>query len=78
MTPEQKIVADNDVDTEDLNTTPLETIEVADSVDVDEAPAPQPEKSFADFGVHPAMVEALAAKGITHPFPIQALSLIHI
>ncbi|WP_277245612.1 DEAD/DEAH box helicase [Micrococcus terreus] len=75
MTPEQKIVADNDVDTEDLNTTEIETLEVADSVEVAEAPAPQPEKSFADFKVHPAMVEALAEKGITHPFPIQAMTL---
>ncbi len=32
-------------------------------------------KSFADFGVSAAITEALAAKGITHPFPIQALTL---
>lgn len=32
-------------------------------------------KSFADFGVSSPIVEALAAKGITHPFPIQALTL---
>ncbi|WP_182050422.1 DEAD/DEAH box helicase [Changpingibacter yushuensis] len=32
-------------------------------------------KSFADFGVSAAIVEALARKGITHPFPIQALTL---
>ena len=28
-------------------------------------------KTFADFGVEPEICEALAAKGITHPFPIQ-------
>ena len=31
--------------------------------------------SFAELGVLPATVEALAAVGITHPFPIQALTL---
>ncbi|WP_152194826.1 DEAD/DEAH box helicase [Georgenia subflava] len=33
------------------------------------------EKSFADFGVEDAIVEALRDVGITHPFPIQALTL---
>ena len=32
-------------------------------------------KTFADFGVEPEICEALSAKGITHPFPIQALTL---
>ena len=32
-------------------------------------------KSFADFGVEPEICQALAAKGIIHPFPIQALTL---
>ncbi len=32
-------------------------------------------KTFADFGVSQPIVDALAAKGITHPFPIQALTL---
>ncbi|HEX7189783.1 MAG TPA: DEAD/DEAH box helicase, partial [Actinomycetes bacterium] len=31
--------------------------------------------SFADLGVLPATVDALAAVGISHPFPIQALTL---
>jgi superfamily II DNA/RNA helicase len=31
--------------------------------------------SFADFGVRPEIVEALADAGITHPFPIQAMTL---
>ena len=41
------------------------------------APAaePQPEPTFADFGVHPDIVDALAAHGIVHPFPIQAMTL---
>ncbi len=33
------------------------------------------ERSFADFGIREEIVEALASKGITHPFPIQALTL---
>lgn len=33
------------------------------------------EKTFADFGVSTPVVDALAEKGITHPFPIQALTL---
>ena len=31
--------------------------------------------TFAELGVLPATVEALEAVGITHPFPIQALTL---
>ena len=34
-----------------------------------------PERTFADFGVDQAIVDALADEGITHPFPIQALTL---
>lgn len=33
------------------------------------------EQTFADFGIRSEIVEALAAKGIIHPFPIQALTL---
>jgi superfamily II DNA/RNA helicase len=75
MTPEQKIAADNDVDTEDLSTAAIETIDVEDSIDIAEANAPVAEKSFADLNVRADMVEALAEKGITHPFPIQAMTL---
>ena len=32
-------------------------------------------KSFADFGVSDPIVDALEERGITHPFPIQALTL---
>ncbi|MDO5671625.1 MAG: DEAD/DEAH box helicase [Actinomycetaceae bacterium] len=32
-------------------------------------------KSFADFNVLPSIVQALETQGITHPFPIQALTL---
>lgn len=33
------------------------------------------DKTFADFGVEPEIVEALADQGIIYPFPIQALTL---
>ncbi len=75
MTPEQKIAADHDVDTEDLATSRIETVDVEDSIDIAEANAPVAEKTFADFNVRADMVEALAEKGITHPFPIQAMTL---
>src|SRR5680860_1435680 len=34
-----------------------------------------PEKTFADYGVEAPIVEALDRAGITHPFPIQAMTL---
>ena len=53
---------------DDLAGIAAETVEVvADRVE-------QP-STFADFGVQPAIVAALAAHGITHPFPIQAMTL---
>nr|WP_269212727.1 DEAD/DEAH box helicase [Schaalia sp. lx-100] len=39
------------------------------------SPAPSDKRSFADFGVSDPVVDALADQGITHPFPIQALTL---
>ncbi|ANS80412.1 putative ATP-dependent RNA helicase [Serinicoccus hydrothermalis] len=35
----------------------------------------QEERTFADFGLHPDIVRAVADGGITHPFPIQAMTL---
>ncbi|PWH07064.1 DNA helicase [Brachybacterium endophyticum] len=40
-----------------------------------EAAKEAPAQTFADFDVREDIVEALAAKGITHPFPIQAMTL---
>jgi superfamily II DNA/RNA helicase len=37
--------------------------------------APLDERTFADLGVHPDICAALADVGITHPFPIQAMTL---
>lgn len=38
-------------------------------------PTTLPPDSFADLGVRPEIVRALADVGITHPFPIQAMTL---
>ena len=38
-------------------------------------PSAPVEKTFADFGIRPEMTSALDAVGITHPFPIQAMTL---
>jgi superfamily II DNA/RNA helicase len=44
--------------------------------EADAAPAPERQvRSFTDCGVDPALAEALAAKGIHAPFPIQELTL---
>lgn len=40
-----------------------------------EVPATPELPTFADLGVRDEIVSALAGKGITHPFPIQAMSL---
>ncbi len=46
------------------------------SADVDEpVVVGPPEPTFADFEVHPDIVDALAGLGIVHPFPIQAMTL---
>lgn len=46
---------------------------IASERKVDDATTPG--KTFAELGVEPALAEALAAKGITHAFPIQELTL---
>jgi superfamily II DNA/RNA helicase len=38
-------------------------------------PEADPKHTFADLGVIEPIVEALAEVGITHPFPIQSLSI---
>ncbi|PNL18303.1 MULTISPECIES: DEAD/DEAH box helicase [Micrococcus] len=46
----------------------------AETVTPDEVPAVE-EKTFADYGVSAEIVDALSARGITHPFPIQSMTL---
>lgn len=48
---------------------------IAEDIVTEDAAPVAPEQTFADFGVHPKIVEALEAKGIVHPFPIQAMTL---
>ncbi|WP_432525037.1 DEAD/DEAH box helicase [Kineococcus sp. SYSU DK006] len=58
-------------------TTTTETAAAADAA-VDtaaEAPAAPRVGTFAEHGVEPRIAEALAGAGITHPFPIQAMTL---
>ena len=52
-----------------------ETIEPEETIISDEKPHEIEEKSFADFNVRADIVESLADAGITHPFPIQAMTL---
>jgi superfamily II DNA/RNA helicase len=52
----------------DQNDTEIET------ATADVAP-PAPERTFADYGVNPDIVEALRRVGIVSPFPIQAMTL---
>src|SRR5674476_1665575 len=51
-----------------------ETTTASDATKTPVAPA-VPEKTFADFNVHPDIVASLAEEGIIHPFPIQAMTL---
>ncbi|MFE8884824.1 DEAD/DEAH box helicase [Pseudarthrobacter enclensis] len=57
------------------DTSGTETIEPEETIISDETPHEIAEKSFADFNVRPDIVESLAEAGITHPFPIQAMTL---
>ncbi|KQO03983.1 DNA helicase [Arthrobacter sp. Leaf234] len=59
------LVADNSEDAIDVEETLVTT---------EEPHAPVAE-TFADFNVRPDIVESLADAGITHPFPIQAMTL---
>ncbi len=53
----------------------LEVLEPEETIISDEKPHEIEEKSFADFNVRADIVESLADAGITHPFPIQAMTL---
>ncbi|WP_341393745.1 DEAD/DEAH box helicase [Arthrobacter sp. G119Y2] len=48
---------------------------LADSLATSQAAAEIPELTFADFGVRADIVQSLAEAGITHPFPIQSMTL---
>src|SRR4051812_3121862 len=57
-----------------MSSTPTRADEPAIETGAD-AGSTAPALTFADFNVHPDIVEALAAAGIVHPFPIQAMTL---
>ncbi|TXR55381.1 DEAD/DEAH box helicase [Quadrisphaera setariae] len=65
-----EVVAASDAD---RSTLPEDAILAGD----DETPTVEvlAQKSFADYGVEPKIVAALDRAGITHPFPIQAMTL---
>jgi superfamily II DNA/RNA helicase len=72
--PDPAIVADHaDADAGDTEIAP--DTPVAEDDTADAAPAERTVRSFVDCGVHPALADALAAKGIMAPFPIQELTL---
>ncbi|MCB5275576.1 DEAD-box ATP-dependent RNA helicase CshA [Arthrobacter sp. SO5] len=52
-----------------------ETIEPEETIISDEKPHEIAEKTFADYNVRADIVESLADAGITHPFPIQSMTL---
>jgi superfamily II DNA/RNA helicase len=52
-----------------------ETLEPEETIISDEMPHEIAEKTFADYNVRADIVESLAEAGITHPFPIQAMTL---
>ncbi|MET1063529.1 MAG: DEAD/DEAH box helicase [Arthrobacter sp.] len=52
-----------------------ESIEPEETIISDEKPHEIAEKTFADYNVRADIVESLADAGITHPFPIQAMTL---
>ena len=57
-----------------LSTQTDQTVDATPDVDMMSAPIVEP-KTFAELGVHPATVAALAADGIITAFPIQELTL---
>ncbi|SDW29078.1 Superfamily II DNA and RNA helicase [Arthrobacter sp. cf158] len=57
------------------DSTGTESIEPEETIISDETPHEIEEKSFADYNVRADIVESLADAGITHPFPIQAMTL---
>ncbi len=52
-----------------------EAIEVDGTLVSTQAPHHEEKETFASFGVHPDIVSSLHEAGITHPFPIQAMTL---
>ncbi|GGM92145.1 hypothetical protein GCM10009721_17280 [Terrabacter tumescens] len=80
MTQPHEIPADAGVTTDAPEAAVAETAaqpvaETAAQPVAETAVEPAVELTFADFDVHPDIVESLAEHGIVHPFPIQAMTL---
>ncbi|MFF2675207.1 DEAD/DEAH box helicase [Arthrobacter koreensis] len=71
MNTELSQVSDAQLTADDSN----EELEVTETLATTEAAAEIPELTFADFGVRAEIVDSLAEAGITHPFPIQSMTL---
>ncbi|MER1996076.1 MAG: DEAD/DEAH box helicase [Arthrobacter sp.] len=71
MNTELSQVSDAQLTADDSN----EGLEVTETIATSEAPAEISELTFADFGVRSEIVDSLAEAGITHPFPIQSMTL---
>ncbi|MEZ2388943.1 DEAD/DEAH box helicase [bacterium RCC_150] len=65
----------SELHTHEVLTDGTESIEPEETISSDETPHEIAEKSFADYNVRADIVESLAEAGITHPFPIQAMTL---
>ncbi|HET9654718.1 MAG TPA: DEAD/DEAH box helicase, partial [Kineosporiaceae bacterium] len=65
---------DDDLDGEDLEGDE-DDLEEASEIDDEPEPAPVHQPTFADCGVRADIVASLDRVGITHPFPIQAMTL---
>ncbi|MGW9403078.1 DEAD/DEAH box helicase [Arthrobacter sp. NPDC055585] len=71
MNTELSQVSDAQLTADDSN----EELEVTETIATTDAAAEIPELTFADFGVRSEIVDSLAEAGITHPFPIQSMTL---
>lgn len=52
-----------------------ENVEIDGTLSSNEPPRQEEKETFASFGVHHEIVSSLTEAGITHPFPIQAMTL---
>ena len=55
--------------------TTTQNTDAPESPDAPVEAVPEAQPTFADFGIRSAIVDALVDAGITHPFPIQAMTL---
>nr|BFD92598.1 hypothetical protein KitaXyl93_39580 [Kitasatospora sp. Xyl93] len=61
-------------DSDDTNDTAVDEV-IAEAVEAPEEAAAEPTITFGDLGLHDDVVRALAKRGVTTPFPIQAATI---